>query len=92
MRAGIRLAYEDRKEEIIAQRQQTNLERYGSTNFLTSEEGKELVYQSNQEKFGTNYPFQSSFVRSQLPQILQSKYGVENIRQHPSQRNKLNEW
>lgn len=92
MQVKIKEAYQTRREEIINQRRQTNLEKYGSINFLTSELGKEIIHKSNQQKYGTNYPFQAQELRSKFPQILLEKYGVENAQQIPENRQRLKKW
>lgn len=56
---GVKKVYRERKQQIIKQRQETNLEKYGSTNFLTSNEGTKVVQEMSLRYFGTEYPFQN---------------------------------
>lgn len=90
MSSGIKEAYKD--GSVVEKRRETNIERYGSSNYLASKEGSTLFKKINNEKLGVDYPFQSPEIRAQFPSILKAKYGVENYRQLPEQRNKLKEW
>jgi hypothetical protein len=90
MSLGIKVAYED--GSTVKKRRETNLEKYGNTNYLASDEGISLIKKVNNEKYNVDYPFQSSEFKEKFPSILKSKYGVENYRQLPEQRNKLKQW
>lgn len=56
---GVQKAYLEKGCQIVDKRKSTNLERYNSTNFLTSERGIQIVAEMSQRLFGTPFPFQN---------------------------------
>jgi len=87
---GIKKAFVDKGKDIIDQRKQTNLEKYGSTNFLTSEEGLQNLIQKNQEKLGVDYPFQNKDFQTEARNKYIAELGFQNPSHDPSVNAKRN--
>lgn len=90
MSEGIKRAYED--PSVLQKRFDTNIRLYGHTNYLASEEGQAKVKAYNQERFGTDFPFEDPAFQAYARGVTQEKYGVNNIRELPEFRDNLKQW
>lgn len=86
----------DKAKEAAAleKRKKTMLEKYGSENIMTvpgkiGEEIKQKIRDTNQEKYGSDYGFQSEEVKDKIKKTVQEKYGVENVFQAEAIKEKL---
>ena len=70
--------YSEMNSATSAQRQLTNIKRYGSANPFGSEIVKEKIAQTNLRKYGVEYTQQSCAVRSKTEQTCLERYGVAN--------------
>lgn len=59
-------------------RQNSNLSKYGNTNYLASKEGLAKVKQHNRENYGVDFPFQSTSMQKKAKDAMESKHGVTN--------------
>jgi DNA-binding transcriptional regulator YiaG len=67
-----------KSKDTIEKRQDTNIEKYGSTNYLDSTQGKEQTKKTNIEKYGSVYTLKSPTIRNRIKATNLEKYGVEN--------------
>lgn len=72
-------SYKNRVEKVKL----TNLENYGVTCSLASEEVKEKSKITNLERRGVEYALQSKEVRDKIKATFKEKYGFENAMQNP---------
>ena len=80
---------EEDKERSNEKRRQTNLERYGSSAPLGSEEIKEKAKQTNLKRYGVENPSQSKEVKEKRTQTFINKYGVSNPMQSEEVQERL---
>lgn len=80
-RQALKEAFEERKDEIIAKREQTCLEKAGVTNMNKTKETRDKIKQTCLEHFGTTSSLAAKSVKDKIKETCLQKYGVENAHQ-----------
>ena len=68
---------------VIKKTKETNLKKYGSVNFFTTEQFKDKRKETLLEKYGTDVPLKNKDCLSKQKLTCKERYGVENFAQHP---------
>lgn len=78
---ALKKVFEERKDEIIAKREQTCLEKVGVTNMNKTKETRDKIKQTCLERFGTTSSLAAKSVKDKIKETCLQKYGVENAHQ-----------
>lgn len=83
--AGLKKAYIEGADVILQKRRLTNTGKYGSANFLNSEQGQAKIRTVNRERYGVDFRLQSLSVQQEMKIVrekaLVEKHGVINASQ-----------
>lgn len=80
-REAIAKTFKERKDEIIAKREQTCLEKAGVTNMNKTKETRDKIKQTCLEHFGTTNSLAAESVKEKIKQTVLEKYGKSNAHQ-----------
>ena len=67
----------------------TNIEKYGTAEYLASQDARLKTIVSSQKKYNTDSPNSSDVVKRNKVESVYKKYGVTNVNQLPSVRSKI---
>ena len=80
-REAIKKTFEERKDEIVAKREQTCLKKAGVTNMNKTKETRDKIKQTCLEHFGTTSSLAAESVKEKIKQTCLEKYGKQNAHQ-----------
>lgn len=82
-REAIAKTFEERKDEIIAKREQTCLEKAGVTNMNKTKETRDKIKQTCLDRFGTTSSLAAESVKEKIKQTLLEKTGYATAHESP---------
>ena len=82
-REAIAKTFEERKDEIVAKREQTCLEKAGVTNMNKTKETRDKIKQTCLERFGTTSSLAAESVKEKIKQTLLEKTGYATAHESP---------